>query len=77
MIQNSKLKALETVVVEAAKAITELGAENARLKEAKTRLETENRRLKEELRQALVSAHRQDRLKARLEKLAQRLEKIG
>lgn len=77
MIHNPKLKALEALAVEAAKAITELGAENRHLKEAKTRLETENRRLKEELRQALVSSHRQDRLKARLEKLAQRLEKIG
>lgn len=77
MIQNPKLKALEALALEAAKAITELGAENAHLKEAKTRLETENRRLKEELRQALGSAHRQDRLKVRLEKLAQRLEKIG
>lgn len=76
MIQNPRLKALEALAAEAAKALTLLGDEKARLEARLQKLEGENKHLKEELRQAQASRHLRDKLKTRLEKLAQKLERL-
>lgn len=74
---DPKLKTLENLVGEAARALKSLGAENVKLQDALRRLEADNKRLKEELRSSSTSRSKSDKLRTRLEKLAQKLEKIG
>ena len=74
---DPKLKELEALAAETAKLLNSLGAETRRLKETNARLDGENRRLKEELKAAALGLSRQERLRARLEKLSQKLEKLG
>ncbi|MEK7858128.1 MAG: hypothetical protein AAB320_03220 [Elusimicrobiota bacterium] len=74
---DPKLKELEALAAETAKLLNSLGAETRRLKETNARLDGENRRLKEELKAAALGLSRQERLRARLEKLSQKLERLG
>lgn len=70
-------KQLEVLVKQAADALQRTAAENRRLKDAARRLETENKRLKEELKDAHLTLARHERLKTRLTRLTEKLERIG
>lgn len=72
-----KLKTLDKLVADASKALTSLGGENRKLQDAIRRLEAENKQLKESLRAAQTDRSRNEKLKARLEKIASKLDKIG
>ena len=71
------LKQLEGLVKQAAEALHALSSENRRFKETLKHLEAENKTLKEELRQARLTLARHARLKTRLTRLTDRLERIG
>ncbi|MBI3288206.1 MAG: hypothetical protein HYZ74_01670 [Elusimicrobia bacterium] len=71
------LKQLEGLVKQASEALRKMGAENRQLRDAARRLESENRSLKDELREARLTLARHQRLRTRLSRLAERLEKIG
>lgn len=70
-------KQLEVLVKQAATALQRTAAENRLLKDAARRLETENKRLKEELKDARLTLARHQRLKTRLTRLSEKLERIG
>ncbi|MDE2492008.1 MAG: hypothetical protein KGM24_14265 [Elusimicrobia bacterium] len=71
------LKQLEGLVKQASESLGRLAAENSGLKDKLSRLETEHKRLKEELREAKLTLARHERLRARLAKLSEKLEKIS
>ena len=71
------LKQLEVLVKQASESLHKISAENRLLKEKLTRLESEHKRLKEEMRTATMTLARHDRLKSRLIKLSEKLERIG
>ena len=71
------LKQLEGLVKQASEAIGKTAAENRALKERLARVESEHKRVKEELREAKLTLARHDRLKARLAKLSEKLERIA
>ena len=71
------LKQLETLVKQASDALRKSSVENRELRESFKRLDAENKRLKEELREAKLTLARHDRLKVRLGRLAEKLERIG
>lgn len=71
------LKQLEGLVAQAADALKRAGAENKSLRGKLDRLEGEHKRLKEELREAKLTLSRHARLKARLAKLSEKLERVG
>ncbi len=77
IITDPKLRALESLVNEAAKALQTLSAQKAKLVEANARLEADNRKLKEDLRVATSALSRQERIRLRLARLSQRLEKLA
>ncbi len=78
-MQNSlqSLKQLEALVKQASESLQKLGAENRRLKETASRLETENKALKDEVKEARLTLARHDRLRARLGRLAEKLERVA
>lgn len=78
-MQNSlqSLKQLETLVKQASESLQKLGAENRQLKEAFRKLETEHRSLREEVKEARLTLARHDRLRSRLMKLGEKLERIA
>lgn len=71
------LKQLEGLVKQASEALKKGAADNRVLKEKLARLEAENRRVKDELREAKLALGRHERIKARLVKLSEKLEKIA
>lgn len=71
------LKQLETLVKQASDALKKSASENKALREKLARLEAEHKRLKEEHRVAALTLARHARLKARLVKLSEKLEKVA
>ena len=70
------LRQLEALVKQAAETMRRHAAENRGLKEKLAKLESEHKRLKEELRTANMTLARHARLRGRLEKLSEKLERI-
>jgi septal ring factor EnvC (AmiA/AmiB activator) len=73
----NSLKQLESLVKQASEALQKTSSENRALKEKLAHIEAEHKRLKEELREAKMTLARHDRLKSRLVKLSERLERIS
>ena len=71
------LKQLEGLVKQASEALQKTVAENRALKEKLARIEGEHKRAKEELHAAKLTLARHERLKARLVKLSEKLERIS
>jgi predicted nuclease with TOPRIM domain len=71
------LKQLEALVKQASEALKGANADNAALREKLARLESEHRRVKEELREAKLALGRHERIRSRLVKLSEKLEKIA
>lgn len=71
------LKQLETLVKQASETLQKTGTENRALKEKLARLDAEHKRLKDELREAKLVLARHSRLRARLAKLSEKLERVG
>jgi FtsZ-binding cell division protein ZapB len=71
------LKQLEALVKQAIDALRRASTENRALKEKLGRLDSEHKRLKEELRAANMTLARHARLKSRLAKLSEKLERIA
>lgn len=71
------LKRLEDLVKQASTALHKTAAENRDLRDKLHRIETEHKRLKEDLRLANLTLARDLRLRTRLVKLSQRLERIA
>lgn len=78
-MQNSlqSLKQLEALVKQASESLQKLGAENRQLKQDLKRLETEHKSLREEVKEARLTLARHDRLRSRLMRLGEKLEKIA
>lgn len=70
-------KQLEVLVKQASESQQKLGSENRQFKDGLRRLETENKRLKEELKEARLTLARHERLKTRLTRLTEKLERIA
>jgi predicted nuclease with TOPRIM domain len=71
------LKQLEGLVKEASEALRRCAADNRALREKLTRVEGEHKRAKDELRDLKASLARHERIKARLVKLSEKLERIS
>ena len=71
------LKQLEVLVKQASESLQKLGSENRKFKDVLRRLEDENKALKDELKEARLTLARHDRLKTRLGRLSEKLERIG
>jgi len=71
------LKQLEVLVKQASESLQKLGSENRQFKDALRRLENENKTLKDELKEARLTLARHERLKTRLSRLTDKLERIG
>ena len=71
------LKQLESLVKQASEALQKTSAENRALKEKLARLESDHKRAKEELREAKLTLARHERIKARLVKLSEKLERVS
>jgi predicted nuclease with TOPRIM domain len=71
------LKQLESLVKQASEALQKTASENRALKEKLSRIEAEHKRSKEELREAKLTLARHERLKSRLVKLSEKLERIS
>jgi small-conductance mechanosensitive channel len=71
------LKQLEVLVKQASESLQKLGAENRKFKDVLRRLEDENKALKDELKEVRLTLARHDRLKTRLGRLSEKLERIG
>ncbi|HEX4047366.1 MAG TPA: hypothetical protein VH309_06005 [Elusimicrobiota bacterium] len=71
------LKQLESLVKQASEALSKTSTENRALKEKLAGIEAEHKRVKEELREAKLTLARHERLKARLVKLSEKLERVS
>ncbi|MBI4370769.1 MAG: hypothetical protein HY552_00580 [Elusimicrobia bacterium] len=71
------LKQLEVLVQRASEALRQSADENRGLRERLRRLDAEHRRLREELKEARLTLARHERLRARLARLSERLEKAS
>lgn len=71
------LKQLEGLVKQASEALRRVTIENRTLKEKLAKLESEHKRTKEELREAKLILARHERLRSRLAKLSEKLERIS
>ncbi|UPT73578.1 MAG: hypothetical protein M0D55_17210 [Elusimicrobiota bacterium] len=71
------LKQLETLVKQASESLQKLGSENRQLKETLRKLEAESKSLREEVKEARMTLARHERLRARLSRLGEKLEKIA
>jgi predicted nuclease with TOPRIM domain len=71
------IKQVESLVKQISEAQAKSAAENRVLKEKLVRVEGENKRVKEELREAKMILARHERLKARLVKLSEKLERVA
>lgn len=78
MIHDSiRFKTFESLVSQVAAALKSAAEDNGRLSGALAKLEDENRKLKEEVKRLSFASLNQDRLRARLQKLGQKLERLG
>lgn len=75
--QLQSLQKLESLAKQAAEALQKASSENRALREKLSRLDAEHKRMKEELREAKMTLARHERLKARLLKLSEKLERVG
>jgi hypothetical protein len=71
------LKQLEGLVKQASEALRRVSIENRALKEKLAKLDGEHKRTKEELREAKLVLARHERLRSRLAKLSEKLERIS
>lgn len=71
------IKKLDAMVKQASEALRKTAAENRAMKEKLSRLEAEHKRAKDELRDAKLTLARHERLKARLVKLSEKLERVS
>ena len=71
------LKQLEALVKQASESLQKLGSQNRQFKDVLQRLESENKSLKEELKTAKLTLARHERLRARLTRLTEKLEKVA
>jgi chromosome condensin MukBEF ATPase and DNA-binding subunit MukB len=71
------IKKLEVLVKQASEALQKTASENRALKEKLAHIEAEHKRAKEELREAKLTLARHERLKARLVKLSEKLERVS
>ena len=71
------LKPLESLVKRASEALQKTSSENRALKEKLARIESEHKRMKDELHAARLTLARHERIKARLVKLSEKLERIS
>jgi hypothetical protein len=75
--QLQSLKQLEGLVKQASEALQRTAAENRLLKDKLSRLEADHKRAKDELREAKLTLARHERLKSRLAKLSEKLERVA
>ncbi len=71
------LQQLESLVKQASEALQKTASENRSLKDKLSRIEAGHKRLKEELREAKLTLARHERIKSRLAKLSEKLERIA
>lgn len=71
------LKQLDVLVEQVSKALQKANTENRDLREKLHRAETEGKRLREELKAANMTLARHERLRARLSRLSERLERVS
>lgn len=71
------LKQLEVLVKQASESLQKLGSENRQFKDVLRRLEAENKTLREELKAARLTLARHERLRTRLTRLTDKLERIA
>ena len=71
------LKRLEDLVKQASETLHKTLSENRALREKLHRLETDQKRLKEEMRAANLTLARHERLRSRLAKLSEKLERAA
>ena len=71
------LKQLEVLVKQASASLHKISSENRALRERLRLVETEHKRAKDELHDAKLTLARHARLKARLLKLSEKLERIS
>ena len=71
------LQQLESLAKQASEALHRISTENRSLREKLSRIEAEHRLAKEELRAAKMTLARHDRLRARLVKLSEKLERLA
>lgn len=71
------LKQLEALVKQSADALRQAASDNRALRARLARMEDEHKRAKDELREAKLALGRRERIKARLLKLSEKLEKIA
>lgn len=73
----NSLRQLEGLVKQASEALQKIASENRTLREKLARLEGDHKRLKEELHSSKEVLSRHARLRARLLRLSEKLEKIS
>ncbi len=71
------LKQLEALVKQSADALRQAASDNRALRARLARMEDEHKRAKDELREAKLALGRHERIKSRLAKLSEKLEKIA
>ena len=71
------LQKLESLAKQTAEALQKISTENRALREKLQKIETEHKHAKEELREAKMTLARHERLKARLVKLSEKLERLA
>lgn len=73
----NSLKQLESLVKQVTEALHKASSENRELREKLRRSESEAKRLREELKDANMTLARHERLRARLSRLSEKLERIS
>lgn len=73
----NSLKQLEGLVKQVTEALHKASSENRELREKLRRSESEAKRLREELKDANLTLARHERLRARLSRLSEKLERIS
>ncbi len=76
IIDQNLLKALEALAKEGGARLRELASEQRRLRDENAKLRSEGARLKEEIRRAEAGLRLQVKVKARLQRLSQKLEGV-
>ena len=71
------LQQLESLAKQTAEAMQKISSENRSLREKLRKIEAEHKRAKDELREAKMTLARHDRLKGRLVKLSEKLERLA
>ncbi|MDE2144056.1 MAG: hypothetical protein KGL74_06975 [Elusimicrobia bacterium] len=71
------LQQLESLAKQASEALHKISTENRALRERLQKIEAEHKHAKEELREAKMTLARHERLKTRLVKLSEKLERLA